>query len=135
MNAQVLPARGMVHSGHETDFRPFARALGTVMDFAPGEYIFREGDAPRCMYLVLKGSIEVSKKGRRVETVNEGETVGTLSLIDGKPRKAAAQAKEPCELVILDKRAVRSMVKQCPNFVWFVLDEFDSQLHATNVLQ
>ncbi|MBV9287311.1 MAG: cyclic nucleotide-binding domain-containing protein [Hyphomicrobiales bacterium] len=135
MNAPVFPGQGVVQSAQETDFRPFARALGMVMDFAPGEFIFREGDAPRCMYLVLKGSIEVSKKGRRVETVHEGETVGTLSLIDGKPRKAAAQAKESCELVVLDKRAVRSMVKQCPNFVWFVLDEFDSQLHATNVLQ
>ena len=87
------------------------------------------------MYLVLKGSIEVSKRGRRVETVHEGETVGTPSLIDGKPRKAAAQAKEPCELAVLDKQAVRSMVRQYPNFVWFVLDEFDSQLHPTNVLQ
>jgi len=135
MNAQVFSYEGAARSKEERDFRPYAREVGMVMDFARGEFIFREGDAPRCMYLVLKGSIEVSKKGRKVETVHEGETVGTLSLIDGKPRAAAAQAKEACELVVLDKQAVLSIVRQCPNFVWFVLDEFDAQLHATNVLQ
>jgi CRP-like cAMP-binding protein len=135
MNALVVPQQGVFQPAPETDFCPFARAVGIVMDFAPGEFIFREGDAPRCMYLVLKGSIEVSKKGRKVETVREGETVGTLSLIDGKPRRAAAQAKEACELVVLDEQAVHSIATRYPNFVWFVLDEFDSQLHTTNVLR
>ena len=135
MNETIFRYHGQFRPAPTTEFGRSARELGIVMDFAPGQYIFREGDAPRCMYLVLKGAIEVSKKGRKVETVHEGETVGTLSLIDGKPRFAAAQAKEASEIVVLDKHAVRSMVKQCPNFVWFVLDEFDSQLHATNVLQ
>ena len=93
MNAPVFPHQGMVHSSEETEFRPYARALGIVMDLAPGEFIFREGDAPRCMYLVLKGSIEVSKKGRKVETVHEGETVGTLSLDrrQAEDRRCASQ--------------------------------------------
>jgi CRP-like cAMP-binding protein len=93
------------------------------MDFAPGEFTFREGDAPRCTYLVVKGSLEVSKKGRTVETVHEGEIAGMRSLVDGKPRTVAARAKEACKLVVLDKQAVRSMLTQCPSFVCFVLDE------------
>jgi hypothetical protein len=41
-----------------SDFRPIARALGTVMDFPAGEIIFREGDAPRYTYVVLRGKVE-----------------------------------------------------------------------------
>jgi CRP-like cAMP-binding protein len=120
MNASVFRYHGQFDPGRTTDF---ARSLGAVMDFAPGEFIFREGDAPRCTYLVLKGSIEISKKGRTVETVHEGEIAGMRSLIDGKPRSVAAHAKEACELVVLDRQAVRSMLTQCPSFVCFVLDQ------------
>jgi CRP/FNR family transcriptional regulator, cyclic AMP receptor protein len=120
--------------GEESDFRPLARALGAVMDFHADEIIFREGDPPRYMYVVLKGRIEVSSKRRVIETIGEGQALGILSLLDGSPRTITARAIERSELALLDVKKFRFMVEETPNFVWFVLNELASRLRATNAL-
>jgi CRP-like cAMP-binding protein len=118
----------------QPDLCPLARALGVVMDFPASEIIFREGDPPRYTYVVLRGRIEVSAKGKVIETIGEGEALGILSLLDGNPRTITARAVEPCELALLDVKKFRFMVEETPNFVWFVLNELASRLRATNAL-
>jgi len=120
--------------GGQSDFRPLARALGVVIDFPADDIIFREGDPPRYVYVVLKGRIEVSAKRKVIETIGEGEALGILSLLDGYPRTITARAIEPCELALLDAKKFRFMVEETPNFVWFVLNELASRLRATNAL-
>ncbi len=110
----------------QADFRPLARALGTVMDFPAGAVIFREGDPPRSMYVVLKGEIELSARRKATGTIREGQTLGAVSLIDETPRTTAARAVEACELAALDKEKFHFMVKRAPQFVWSVLDELGS---------
>jgi CRP/FNR family transcriptional regulator, cyclic AMP receptor protein len=118
----------------QPDFRPLARALRAVTDFPANEIIFREGDPPRYMYVVLKGRIEVSAKRKVIETIGEGEALGILSLLDGNPRTIAARAIEPCDLALPDVKKFRFMIEETPNFVWFVLTEQASRLRATNAL-
>jgi CRP/FNR family transcriptional regulator, cyclic AMP receptor protein len=127
-------AKGHGMSLEQTDFRPIARAIGTVMDFAANDFIFREGDAPKYMYVVLKGAVEISTKQRIIETIGEGQALGILSLLDDSPRTITARAKEPSELALLDKKKFRFMVEEAPNFVWFVMNELGSRLRATNAL-
>ena len=128
MYVAVTDPRGKIPSFvQEVDFRPLARALGTVKKFPADAMIFSEGDRPRCMYVVLKGKIELSARRRAVETIGEGEALGGLSLIDEKPRRIAARASKARELALLDKETFRTMVKQAPDFVWFVLGEPGSQ--------
>jgi CRP/FNR family cyclic AMP-dependent transcriptional regulator len=131
----LIRRRGIIMSSEEkTDFRPIARALGTVLEYAANDFIFREGDPPRYMYMVLKGSVEVSTKSKVIEIVREGKAFGMLSLLDDMPRTNTARAVEPCELALLDKKKFRFMIEEAPNFVWFVLGEFGSRLRATNAL-
>ena len=126
---------GLVMSSTEqTDFRPVARALGTIMEFKAGDYIFREGDPPRYMYVILKGRVEVSAKQKVIETLGESQALGILSLLDDTPRTITARAAEPCELALIDKKKFRFMVEEAPNFVWFVLNELGSRLRAAHAL-
>ncbi len=98
------------------------------MSFLAGDFIFRAGDPPKYMYIVLKGSVEVSAEQRIIETVQEGKALGA------GPRTITARAKEPCELALLDKKKFRFVVEEAPNFVWFVMNELGSRLRATNAL-
>ena len=120
---------------HEkTDFRDIARAGGTVLDRRAGDFIFREGDTTTGMYVVPKGSVEMSTKDKVVVTVPEGKPFGMLSLIDHEPRASTARAMEDSELALLDERTFRIMVEDTPEFVWYVINEFASRLRATNAL-
>lgn len=114
------------------DFRQLARGLGTVITYAAGDVIFREGDEPAYAYIVLTGSIEVSSRGKLIEQVSEGRAFGIISLIDRKPRSATAKALEPSEIALVDAKQFRFMVETTPNFVWYVLSEVVDRLRATN---
>lgn len=118
----------------QTDFRGYAKALGSVANFSAGQVLFRELDPPNFVYFILKGSVEVSIHGRAIETINEGEAVGLLSLIDDRPRTITARAREDCELALLDKKKFRYMVEEVPHFAWFVFAELGARLRAANAL-
>lgn len=77
------------------DFRQLARGLGTVITYAAGDVIFREGDEPAHGYIVLTGRIAVSSRGKLIEEVSEGRAFGIISLIDNKTRSATAKAMNP----------------------------------------
>ena len=118
----------------KTDFRQIARAGGMALSYRAGDFILREGDVASCMYIVLKGSVEMSTRDKVVVTIPEGKPFGMLSLIDKKPRASSARAKEDCELALLDERTFRVMVEETPGFVWYVINEFAMRLRATNAL-
>jgi CRP-like cAMP-binding protein len=118
----------------KADFREIARDGGTVLSYRTGDFIFREGDTAGFMYIVLKGSVEMSTKDKVVVTIPEGKPFGMISLIDKKFRANAARAKEDCELALLDERTFRVMIEDTPGFVWYVINEFAARLRATNAL-
>ena len=59
-----------------------------------GEYIFVEGDAGDCAYIIESGTVEISlgnDDGKLVlATLNKGEILGEMAIIDGLPRTASA---------------------------------------------
>ncbi len=114
------------------DFRQLARGLGTVITYAAGDVIFREGDEPAHAYIVLTGRIVVSSRGKLIEEVGEGRAFGVISLIDNKTRSATAKAMETSEIALVTSKQFRFMVETTPNFVWYVLSEVVDRLRATN---
>jgi CRP/FNR family cyclic AMP-dependent transcriptional regulator len=74
---------------------------------APGDEVFREGDAlAREMFVVLDGEMEVSKRGRRggevrIAILGPGDWFGEMSMIDMQPRSATVRALAPSQLLRL----------------------------------
>ena len=114
------------------DVRQFARAVGTPISYAQDDVIFREGDPPNFVYVILEGRVEISIHGKVIESVHEGEALGLMAILDDKPRTITARAVEKCELALLDKRKFRYMVEEIPNFVWFVMEELAHRLRVAN---
>jgi CRP-like cAMP-binding protein len=114
------------------DYREVSRHAGRVVRLRPGEVLFREGDAAREMFVLLSGTLDIATHGRIIETVQPGDGLGILSLIDGKPRSATATARDDCELAALDERVFRFVVESTPGYVWFVIGEMAQRLRATN---
>jgi len=105
---------------------------GRTMVCAAGDTIFREGDPAREMFVVLAGVVEISSRGRTIETIERGDALGIVSLIDGLTRTANAEALTDCELALLDVEGFRAAVSEVPAFMWFVLESMAQRLRATN---
>ncbi len=116
----------------EMDFKDFAAAVGTITNYAPGDMIFREGDDPDFMYIVLRGSVEIIVKGAVLEKIGTGKALGILSVLDGRKRSVEARACEATQLALIDHKKFRYMIEEMPQFCWYVMGELAHRLRATN---
>jgi CRP/FNR family transcriptional regulator, cyclic AMP receptor protein len=114
------------------DFRETARNLGAIVAFSEGAAIFREGDAPDHMYMVLEGAIDVTHCGKIIDSLGPGDALGVVSLLDGKPRTVSAIVSQDAKLALIDRKNFRYMVEAVPHFVWYVMAELVDRLRATN---
>jgi len=114
------------------DFRQFARSVGTVMDYHQGDAIFREGDEPRYMYVVLVGGVDIVAHGKVLETIHDGKAFGIVSVLDDQRRTATAVAHDATSVAVIDRKKFRYMIEEMPNFCWYVMGELAHRLRVTN---
>ncbi len=117
---------------NKADFLKMARASGTVVRFSAGSDVFRAGDPPDYMYIILSGTIDVRGHDKLIEKIGVGDSLGIVGLIDDRPRTTTAHVVEDVELALIDKRRFRYMVETVPNYVWYVMNELVHRLRATN---
>ncbi len=73
------------------------------VDFPPGEEIFREGELPDAMYVVVSGNVRLHRSGQEVMIASHSDVFGTWALFDDEPRVVTATTTEECRLLRLDK--------------------------------
>jgi hypothetical protein len=73
--------------------------------FAPGDYIFREGEQGDEAYLIHNGTVAIVRKSGKSEVViahaGPGSIVGEMALIDRAPRMASARADAKTEVTVI----------------------------------
>jgi len=78
-------------------------AQSTITHPAAGEKIIRSGDSGHSMYVILKGSVQVTAPSENKEidlaTLYPGDFFGEVALVDDGPRSADVTALEDCELL------------------------------------
>jgi CRP/FNR family cyclic AMP-dependent transcriptional regulator len=96
------------------------RALSTMVTRrqAPrGTAIMHEGDPTDALYIVMSGRLKVmmgEADGKEVilGIIGQGEFFGEMGLIDDNPRSATVIAIEPCDLLVVSKRAFKKCLNE-----------------------
>jgi len=82
---------------------PLARARA----FARGDVIFREGDPPSHLWLIVRGLVKVVRRaGDRdliLEILGPKDTFGEVAVYDGIPYPATAVSAEPCTVLSIPR--------------------------------
>jgi EAL domain-containing protein (putative c-di-GMP-specific phosphodiesterase class I)/CRP-like cAMP-binding protein len=82
--------------------------------FDPDEFLFEEGDAGECAYIIESGSVEVSldKGGKKlvIATLGAGEVLGEMAIIDKFPRTATARAIERTKVTAIPLEYVEQKI-------------------------
>jgi CRP-like cAMP-binding protein len=97
------------------DLRRIARH-GDLVEVEPGTQLLREGRTDYWFYVLLAGSVQVTKSGRRVRTLGRGEHVGEIAIIGHGLQPASAIAAERSVLFVLGHRALVSFAYTVPTF-------------------
>jgi len=80
------------------DLAPLAR-VAEVELYSPGTVIMKEGDSGDALYIVVRGRVEVSRRGQRLTELGPGDSLGEMSVLDRASRSATATALEETELL------------------------------------
>lgn len=85
--------------------------LADRIQVANGEVLAREGRIGREFFLILSGTVEVTQKGRRVNTLGPGDFFGELAAMNPGPRNATVTAISDLDVLIIGPREFASMAR------------------------
>lgn len=88
----------------------------TLIEYPPGQSIFRTGDPAGYLAVLLSGSVEIRKGESVIFVVEQGGMFGEMGIIDGKPRCADARAKSHCRIAQIGEGQFVSLVETTPHF-------------------
>lgn len=93
--------------------------LATIAEevkYISGLDIFKEGESGDSLYIIVRGQVEVHKRGRSIAVLGARETFGEMALLDSDPRSATVTVleevvalkieREPFIELLVSKRAI-----------------------------
>lgn len=103
-----------------------------IVDIAPGQALFREGEDGKFMYVLVSGQAEIVVGKHVVETLRRGGIVGEAALLDSGKRTATIIATSPCQFVEIDKNRFHTLVAQAPTFATQVMGVLAQRWRGAN---
>ncbi|MFQ5382672.1 MAG: Crp/Fnr family transcriptional regulator [Dehalococcoidia bacterium] len=93
---------------------------GNLRRFSVGETIFHEGDEGDSLHVLIEGRVRVSVVSEdggetTLATFRAGDCFGELSVLDGLPRSATAQAVEATRTLVVTRRAFHAWLRERPS--------------------
>ena len=85
----------------------------------PAEAIFLQSDEGSAMFAVLSGQVRIvigGTDGREhvLRVLGPGEMFGEIAMLDGRPRSADAIAVTRCQLLLLERRSLLTLIASQP---------------------
>jgi glutaminase len=106
-------------AGLDRDARAAVDEIAEMRRIAPGDDVFREGDAADGIYSVVSGSLSVLISTRddrqRVATLGPGATFGEMAVLDGNPRSTTVRADTAVTCKVLTLHALSSLEARFPS--------------------
>ncbi|UCE18896.1 MAG: cyclic nucleotide-binding domain-containing protein [Gemmatimonadota bacterium] len=79
-------------------------AITDEIEIGPDQVIYREGDPPDAMYIVIEGRVSLTREGQGViENAKHKDYFGTWALFDDELRKFTAVTLEQSRLLKIEK--------------------------------
>jgi cAMP-dependent protein kinase regulator len=106
-------------------------------EYAEGELIFSQGDAPDFFYIVVDGEVDITRKGDdksdpeksvHLVTLDSGKFFGELAFLTNSPRAASIHAKGAVKCGCLDVQAFERLLGPCKNLLERNMEIYEKQL-------
>ena len=99
--------------------------------FKKGQAIISEGQDIPLFFVILSGQVVLSKRGKKITTLDEQDTFGLESLLLEKPCSYAARALKECRIAKYGPEALDYFIHESPRMIQNVLASVVHQLTQT----
>lgn len=92
------------------------------LDLREGRTLVREGRPGREFFILLDGSVRVTRKGRKLSELGPGDWFGEIALLSDVPRTATVTATSPIRVLVVTGRSFQRVVQKMPAIALKVLE-------------
>jgi CRP/FNR family cyclic AMP-dependent transcriptional regulator len=87
----------------------------TELALREGDVLMREGDIAHEMFVVLDGTVEVTRAGEHVADIGSGGFVGEMALLAHAKRDASVTCTSPARVLHIDGRSFSTVLSEAPH--------------------
>jgi len=106
-------------------------SIADEIDLREGTVLTREGRAGHEFFILIEGTVRVTKAGRKLADLGGGDWLGEIALLTKAPRTATATATSPVRALVLIDRDFRRVVSEVPTIAMKVLTCVAERLSKT----
>ena len=102
--------------------------LADEIDLPQDKEMTREGAPGREFFVLLEGTADVRKKGRKINTLGAGDFFGEISLVSRQPRTATVTATSPVRALVVTDYSFRHLLDESPQIKTKVMEAMAERL-------
>jgi CRP-like cAMP-binding protein len=107
-------------------------------EYAPGEVLFREGEAGEVMFVIQSGAVRITKRiggeDKVLAVLGPGEFLGEMAILNGRPRTATATVVEETRCLVIDARTLEAMVARNAEIALRLIKKLAKRLDSADTL-
>lgn len=114
-------------------------AMSGAREFKAAEFLCREGEEGREIFILQTGTLEVQIGGRKVaEIKDKGAVIGEVAVLAGyasrkfETRSASIMAREPSGVIVIDGAKLEAIISANPQLILFITKVLSERLPITN---
>ena len=108
-------------------------SIADEIDLPEGKVVIKEGDSGREFIVLIEGTAEVERGGRKVADIGPGDFAGEIALIAKTPRNATITTTSPVRALVITDRAFRQLIDHSPQIAVGVLTALAERLAPTSL--
>jgi CRP-like cAMP-binding protein len=102
--------------------------IADEIDLREGKEMTTQGARGREFFVLLEGSAEVKKDGRRINTLQGGDFFGEIALVSDTPRTATVTATSPVRALVITERSFKRLLRESPQIQEKVLSALAARI-------
>jgi CRP/FNR family cyclic AMP-dependent transcriptional regulator len=109
------------------------REVASIADELPlpqGRRLAVEGAAGHEFMIVVEGSAEVRRGGRKINLLGSGDFLGEIALITGRKRTATVTTLEPTRILVITERDFKRLLRDVPSIQPKVMQALAARLDS-----
>jgi CRP/FNR family cyclic AMP-dependent transcriptional regulator len=106
-------------------------SIADEIDLPAGKELIREGGRGREFFVLLDGTVDVDKNGRRIRELTTGDFFGEIALVSDAPRTATVTTSSPVRALVVTDRSFRTLLRHSPSIQLKVLQALADRLTDT----
>ena len=113
----------------KNELRQLAKTADEI-DLRQGTVLTREGRPGREFFVLIDGTAEVTRKGKKIADLGPGDWLGEIALITDSPRTATVTATSAVDVLVITDRRFRTVVETMPSIALKVLACLGERLNS-----